>query len=565
MIKIERKIYASVLTILLILVCFGSMFAVDLILTDTSDNIVTYVINSKGYIWDGTGANVETAITNASNGGWIKTPAGKLSISSDIDFNGIDNFTWISYGTELEVTDSTSFDGGGLISIYNCDNLHIEGLELDGNHPWNTSVSDSYAGINIRKCSNSTFTHLKIHNVLGDGIVISDGTGTPHFTEPSQHNIISYNYLHHIGDCYDETSNGDAGIRLMGNSNMSYNVIEGNHIDYTREHGIKIYGGQENDYYHESNKIINNIIEHANMGDWDKAGDPHGHGMEVTGEKNIVSGNTVYINSLMDHGIVTGLDNIVTDNTFIFIENSWDTSYGIYVAKTGTGGNAKTTVTDNIVEGNGYTNSGGIAITGDVTNVLCTGNKVQNVGLIGIYLQNGLYCDVSHNFINNTGSDGMNVNNDYNKVAYNTIRDAGDDGISITDINYCDVSHNIIIGAADDGINLYGTCVVNTISFNKIIDPINDGISFLAGSSFQNFDISHNHVKNNWNWALRLASVGNSTIAFNHLTNINAEGIQEDSDCYYNIFIGNNAKGSAAPWDMNGINSVYSTNLPTVT
>jgi len=40
----------------------------------------------------------------------------------------------------------------------------------------------------------------------------------------------------------------------------------------------------------------------------------------------------------------------------------------------------------------------------------------------------------------------------------------------------------------------------------------------------------------------RTITVENSTISFNILVNTNAEGIQEDSDCAYNIFVGNNAE-----------------------
>lgn len=77
--KIERKIYAISLVIMIILVSLGSMIAVDRTITDTSDTFDTYIKNSNGNYWDVTRTNVQAAIDDVVSSpgyGWVKVGKG---------------------------------------------------------------------------------------------------------------------------------------------------------------------------------------------------------------------------------------------------------------------------------------------------------------------------------------------------------------------------------------------------------------------------------------------------------------------------------------------------------
>lgn len=529
--------------------------------------------NSNGNYYPTTESDLQEAIDDAGDNGWVTTPAGKISVTGDVYFNEVSNFTWISYGTELEVTDSTSFAGGGLIVILDCNNLHIEGLELDGNHPWNTSASDSYAGVNIRKCSNSTFSNLEIHHVLGDGVLFQDATESTLYDENSCNNIVTECNIHHIGDVEDTVSSGDAGIRVMGSSNITDNTFSYNRIDMIREHGIKIYGytivSTVYYYIHDYNRIIGNTISNVNQGNWDLSDNVYGVGITCGSEGALIEGNTVYVNKLMEHGIGGSDFSSITNNHIIFVDDMHSQFYGIYVQNSVNNRDSfGVSISGNHIDGQSHSNTGGIALVGsanDVENVTVINNHIRNVSYFGINLDSGAnHCDISHNEIFGCYAGVRCGGGDYNIFSENKITKTSNDGMMFDDSNYCEINGNIMSGVGAKGIDLYGTFVHTSISYNQIASA-GDGIDTSTSTSFQHMDFSHNHIINNWNYAMLLDNVGNSTISFNHLSNSNADGLQENSNCAYNIFIGNNAEGSANAWDMNGVGSVNCTNIPAMT
>jgi len=340
-----------------------------------------------------------------------------------------------------------------------------------------------------------------------------------------------------------------------------------------REHGIKIYGyaivSEVYYYIHRGNKIIGNDISNVNQGNWDLSDDVYGTGITCGSLYSIVDGNTVYCNTLMEHGISVCMHGTITNNHIIFTENMHSQFYGIYIQNSvNVPFSRNVLVSNNHIEGNGYSNTGGIAIVGgaeDIENVTVTENNIEDVSYFGINGDSGAsHCDISHNIINVCYS-GVRFDGDYNTISWNKIYGTTNDGMMLDNMDWSDVSHNLIKDSAAYGMDLYGTWTYTSISNNRVIDPTNDGIRFNTISSFSHMDISYNKVKCHWNDAIVLDNVDNSTISFNHLTNTNSYGMTENSDCSYNIFIGNNAEGSAGAWDMNGINSVNSTNLPAMT
>jgi len=556
----------------------GGWYNQDLNITDdvnfssinaSEDRTLRSIRNSNGKCWSASGANLELAIDDANDSGWVEVPAGTISVSQDIDLFELNNFTLRGYGCELEVSNSASFAGSEIILVYGCDNITIEGFELDGNHPWNTSASDNYSGLGIRKTSNSVFRDLNVHNVIGDGIVIADGTTATYNDERSCNNIISDNYVHHIGDIHDKKSAGDAGIRIMGVSDMDNNIIENNRIEYIREHGIKVYGyaaiGGTKYNIHDNNKILNNVVSQCNLGDWDGTGDPYGRGIVSGGINTLIDGNTVYANRYMEHAILGGAISTITNNHIEFIENAKASSYGIWTQKTASTLDIGTTyISNNLIEANDYSNTRGIGLDSNLENSSCIQNRVFNTSGVGIWAD-CYHSDISHNKIYDAGADGIAVYQDYNIVAYNEIIEPGDEGIGCSNVNYCDISHNIIKSSADRGIDLYGDCSWTTLSYNRLEDITQYGIEFKSGSRFDFFDVSHNFINSSAaSRGIILDNVHNSTVSFNLFDGLTHFGIVEYSDCHWLLMIGNNAQSCGGDWDMHGKNNQNTTNIPTM-
>jgi len=85
--KIERKIYAFIISMILLGVIIGSIYA-DRTITDTSDDVYTKIRCSNGNVYDATAANIQIALNNNRGTdtnfyypkGWVKLP-GNTSIT----------------------------------------------------------------------------------------------------------------------------------------------------------------------------------------------------------------------------------------------------------------------------------------------------------------------------------------------------------------------------------------------------------------------------------------------------------------------------------------------------
>jgi parallel beta-helix repeat protein len=561
---IKTKFNAFVLIgILMLANGIASVWLADIYLSDTQNTYSTKITCSNGNVYNATEANLQAAITAIGNDGWIECPEGKISLTGDIALSGNTNLILRGYGTELEVANSAAFAGSALFTLYNCAFITIEGFELDGNHPYNTTSAEAYAGIDIRKTSNSTFKDLEIHHVLGDGIVIEDATELTLNDENSSNNLVTRNFIHHIGEVFDTVSAGDAGVRVMGASHMCNNVFSYNTIDMIREHGIKIYGyasiGASKYWLHDNNKIIGNMISNCNQGNWDLSDNVYGTGIYAGGAGTKVDGNTIYMNKLMEHGIQAQDASVVINNNIEFMENMHSSFAGIYMQSTAaTVSSGGVSISHNIIEGHDYTNTRGITLEGSVgcaQNSSVAYNIIRNVSSIAITGWVLKHCDISRNIIFDCGSDAINVENaGYCSINYNHVQDAGDEGLSITSCKNSSFDNNIIERCAGEGVVVSGACSHISISHNTINNIYLRGIYFLTSSYFNYTDVSFNDIFSNGDSAgIYLDNMENSTIIGNIIRGVFATGIVEVSDCRYNMFIGNNAKDSTSGYNIDSV------------
>ena len=160
---------------------------------------------------------------------------------------------------------------------------------------WNTSNPFTGKNINCIRIAISehiTIRDCEIKRANTNGIKIKG----------MKNSVIENNHIHHCGGVYYSDGVGGGGIRFSGEYSASVNnTIQNNYIHNIREHGIKIYVTKPQDY----NKILFNTIAYCNMGDWDKDDNPYGAGIDQQGSYTLIEGNTIFINDLMEQGIVS--------------------------------------------------------------------------------------------------------------------------------------------------------------------------------------------------------------------------------------------------------------------
>jgi hypothetical protein len=197
-------------------------------ITNTGDNVDTFIRNSKGNYWTATGANLQLAVNDLSNAtGWVDP--GKS--------NNITLTTTLWLGTNCELKNfnfylQTNADKAMIRNYSNAGNgIYIHDGYLNGNginqpnHNSSFKVYDQPYGIYLIKCNNATVRDVTIYNTEFGGLTF----------QQSKNNIaervkVFYAGLHHMaaaytpGDCYSAV-----GLGLFNCSDGLINMCIVNH------------------------------------------------------------------------------------------------------------------------------------------------------------------------------------------------------------------------------------------------------------------------------------------------------------------------------------------------
>lgn len=155
------------LVFLLIIFTALSVASVTRIITDSSDNDVTFIRNSNGGYWELNGGNIQNAIDDISDtGGTVWLPSGTISISSvisvpsnvKIEGTGMDS-------TILEMSSSGSFPTG-CVYLYHVEHVILSDFSVDGNKNGGATGNMMYVSEDCRNISISRI-HLYDGNNAG--------------------------------------------------------------------------------------------------------------------------------------------------------------------------------------------------------------------------------------------------------------------------------------------------------------------------------------------------------------------------------------------------------------
>jgi len=132
------------------------------VISDTGDNVDTFIRNSNGGIWDASGANIQLAIDDlGTEGGTVWIPDGNYDFSSQIQIKN-NSVRLLGEGQYITFTKTTSIPGGLLLingsGINDMKGNHlIENIEFC-NTGYTSAISGAFinctyiSGINIKNC-----------------------------------------------------------------------------------------------------------------------------------------------------------------------------------------------------------------------------------------------------------------------------------------------------------------------------------------------------------------------------------------------------------------------------
>lgn len=556
--KIERKLYAVVLVSIFLTAGILSTIATRTF-TDSNDtwtgtiiqsgnldfksgayfNLSKKIYNSKGGIWNATGANLQLAIDDlktVTHGGTVYIPSGVIEITTTLtirhngtSLKGAGNTTVLRLGNAQNKDLLQIGYGADISGSTGANNLTISDITFDMNNANNDAIADNNRNaidirgysrdITIRDCQfingisafilGQIFTsYITVDSCHFSGMEVTAGYYPGAIWFEGDYCIASHNMIRDMYACGIIFESGSANYR------SDYCIADGNIITGVCAFGIYMEGSERSG----NGTIVNNFIYNINSTAY------QGVGVYTAGilamNNSIVSNNriqTVYMN-----GIYAKYNCIITGNN---IKNVW-----------GTGADG--------VEGAGH------GIYHDYGKAIISNNWINIVRDCGIYGPNG-YQYVSDNIIKDYGYIGVYK---CEEIKNNKIMNGGDYGVHTTN----DIQGNYIYVFRLEGIkpiNPYSVISGNTISNVTLSSGI--GIDILAAA--HNSTINGN-VITGVKYAISLYDAKNITVTGNKCYSC-TNGIDERGTCTYTIAVANNCKGCTDGVDVAGTGSINQHNL----
>lgn len=445
--KIRTKIESGIIiSILIILIVSFSGSSLTRIISDDSDNVVTFIRNSKGNLWEATGSNIQKAIwdLNSTNGGTVWLPSGEMINNLGRGIEPIDNLNLIGTGkTVIKASENLNYpviDFGYNTIVDGHHDVLIEKIEIDGNNESQNSPNQYCSCIMLRgeDTYNVTIRDCELHHSYAAPISMNQDV-----TDSKQmHNIT-------VDNCYVHSREYDLGPYHGGITTQARNVIIKNcFIKDTYACGITFEGAGEDwpcyDCIAENNIITGyiahgihcesgkshnitirgNIIHHLRSNAYD-VGATHFNSLGLdAGEHNIVTGNRIHhvaIGVRCDNGAII-VDNYIYDINWSYVTPCLDgggtdrAGNGIYAY-----GCDGSIISNNIIEkcaANGIyrfdsntqilgnhlkkINGSGMTATQGTSSTIINNNYIEARGSYGLYIYRVTDFTVTGNYIEGT-------------------------------------------------------------------------------------------------------------------------------------------------------------------
>jgi len=428
----NNKLLITFGVVFILILSGSSVFGLTRTITDTGDDVSTFIRNSNGNYWAATGANIQSAIDDLSNGGTVTLPEGTFAISTAVTVGDNVHLTGQGTATVLVLADGSDCD---VIENSNRsngnDNITISNLKVNANKHGQTGTKH-YQGITLAKCNHSTIKDVFVTNSYEAGIFLYDGF----------FNMVDSCRITNAGDKDGGSTSRSYGVSLEGENNS----------------------GIFNCYAENIGSAAFNFGKGRTSFPATKAQQPYNCSVIGCNAYNCSSG--IWTEKLY-YGVIS--NNVVTDCE--------DWGFGIDPKGISVFGGSHLTIDGNVfrdadstLEGLWLQNCYSSVISNNVIENIAGGDGIKSQGDCDYNIING-------NYIENVDDDGIYVITGENvTISDNTIKDAGEWGIHVYD-NNCTVSDNLISGVVlYDGIKLEALngCIIS----NNVLSDINrDGIT----------------------------------------------------------------------------------------
>jgi hypothetical protein len=163
-IQFRTKIEVIIVLFFLLSLAIFSVASINRTITDSGDTIETCIRNSKGNIWDPTGANLQTAINDLSGQGGNVWVGSSITLSSEIKIeNSIDNIIIDFQGNSATLTTSTT----SFINLSNTCHVTVKNAIIKPHISSTTSIIKLYIGPSGGSTSENTFSYIHFKNQGG--------------------------------------------------------------------------------------------------------------------------------------------------------------------------------------------------------------------------------------------------------------------------------------------------------------------------------------------------------------------------------------------------------------
>lgn len=159
-IRLRTKAEIILFTFILMTLTVFSVASVTRTISDTGDNIETFIKNSKGNYWGATGDNIQNAINDLGGYGTIWLAGDRTyTLTDSIMLSDKSNIAIVGYGATLKIANNFYSSSGNLnfIDIDDSSDITLEGFNIDANG----NNQGSYDIVSIRVRGTSDRIYLK--------------------------------------------------------------------------------------------------------------------------------------------------------------------------------------------------------------------------------------------------------------------------------------------------------------------------------------------------------------------------------------------------------------------
>ena len=546
----KRKNILKIFALVVTLVFIGqiAVSSTERISSDTVENIVVFIYNSKGNFWPATGPNLQLAIDDLTTGGTIYGNEFNITINSPIVWDEGINFEGAGKASILYLADGVNDD---VIQINGKSNILISGICIRANG--DAQTDNSVSCIDITGTSNNI--------TIRDSYLYEGSKSLIDCQEGSSNILIEGNHLDGKKDC-----GYGGGIWLSGSDCIVRNnfikdtwgsgvvmeagtgltpsrrhIIDGNVITGNIAHGIHMEAVKSDNVIITKNHVydLNSTAYVATEGHWSKGimamnnsivsknrienvqhcGIEGFYDVIISDNiiKNIESGNGTYCKNvgrkLISGNIYQNISSDMSDNGYgILLDSSVDISIisgnELYnIENFGIQGTQKLTIADNHLEK--VTGYGIYAPTGSGGDAIISNNYIYEISSDGIHSNgdavimgnfmdecdgNGIHTSgynmtIIGNIIKNIGAEGIKLETGNATVSINFIFKCVAEGIELESVLGCIIDGNRVTNCDDPGIEEKGTSNYNIISNNYCNNNNGDGVITIGANSIEDNNI----------------------------------------------------------------------------